>query len=727
MNLKIRHLFISLSILLSPLISFSQAYTPITLSKIYQEYHFYPNAIKGIRSMADGEHYTTLESDRAIVRYDYKTGKNRIVLFSTDQLPAKEFTSFDDYIFSNDEKKVLLTTDKTQIYRHSFVAQYWIYDLVTKTINPLADSGKQQLATFSPDGLKVAFVKSNNLYYKNLVTNSINQVTTDGKINNIINGAPDWVYEEEFGFSQAYCWSPESRSLAFYRFDESQVRQFDMTIFNGLYPSVSRFKYPKAGEVNSSVSIKVYNLESGKTVIMNTGSETDQYIPRIKWSALPGKLCIILLNRLQNKVNVMLAEERTGESETIYGEENTRYISEVNDDYIYFTADRKHFIVLSERSGYAHYYLYTMNGKLINPVTQGNWDVGALQGIDEKNSTLYYVSNQASVTQQHVYAVRFDGTGQHRLSDLQGTNDAEFSSTYNYYINTWSDANTPPRYTLHRIDGTMIRVLEDNASLKKELKAFGFTKKEFIKIPVSADLELNAYIVKPPDFDSTRKYPLFISVYGGPESQDVIDSWDNELAWQQLLAQQGIIVACIDNRGTDGRGEDFRKSTYMQLGKLETEDQINAARYLGGKSWIDENRIGIWGWSYGGYMTLLCLTRGADVFKLGIAVAPVTNWRYYDTIYTERFMRKPQDNPGGYDNNSPINYAGELKGKLLLIHGTADDNVHVQNSMEMTERLVQENKQFQQFLYPDKNHGIYGENTRVHLFTMITEFIHENL
>jgi dipeptidyl-peptidase-4 len=727
MNLKIRHLFISLSILLSPLISFSQAYTPITLSKIYQEYHFYPNAIKGLRSMADGEHYTTLESDRAIVRYDYKTGKNRIVLFSTDQLPAKEFTSFDDYIFSNDEKKVLLTTDKTQIYRHSFVAQYWIYDLVTKTINPLADSGKQQLATFSPDGLKVAFVKSNNLYYKNLVTNSINQVTTDGKINNIINGAPDWVYEEEFGFSQAYCWSPESRSLAFYRFDESQVRQFDMTIFNGLYPSVSRFKYPKAGEVNSSVSIKVYNLESGKTVIMNTGSETDQYIPRIKWSALPGKLCIILLNRLQNKVNVMLAEERTGESETIYGEENTRYISEVNDDYIYFTADRKHFIVLSERSGYAHYYLYTMNGKLINPVTQGNWDVGALQGIDEKNSTLYYVSNQASVTQQHVYAVRFDGTGQHRLSDLQGTNDAEFSSTYNYYINTWSDANTPPRYTLHRIDGTMIRVLEDNASLKKELKAFGFTKKEFIKIPVSADLELNAYIVKPPDFDSTRKYPLFISVYGGPESQDVIDSWDNELAWQQLLAQQGIIVACIDNRGTDGRGEDFRKSTYMQLGKLETEDQINAARYLGGKSWIDENRIGIWGWSYGGYMTLLCLTRGADVFKLGIAVAPVTNWRYYDTIYTERFMRKPQDNPGGYDNNSPINYAGELKGKLLLIHGTADDNVHVQNSMEMTERLVQENKQFQQFLYPDKNHGIYGENTRVHLFTMITEFIHENL
>jgi dipeptidyl-peptidase-4 len=727
MNLKLLSSFISFSILLSSTLSFSQTYTPLTVSKIYQEYHFNPNSIEGIRSMADGEHYTVLESDNSVVRYDYNTGRNRTILFSADQLPARNFLSFDDYIFSADEKKLLLTTGTTPIYRHSFEAQYWIYDMVTKTMSSLADTGTQQLATFSPDGLKVAFVKNNNLYYKDLMTNATIQVTADGAYNRIINGAPDWVYEEEFGFSQAYCWSPDSRYLAFYRFDESRVRQFDMTIFSGLYPSTSRFKYPKAGEANSLVSIHVYNLESGKIIDMNTGPETDQYIPRIKWSATPAKLCIIRLNRLQNKVDVTLSDAITGAPEVIYSEENASYISEINDNYIHFTADQQHFIVLSERSGYYHYYLYSLNGELINPVTRGQWDVGSILGFDDTNSTLYYTSNQESVVQQNVYSVLFDGTKQQMISYIPGTNIAEFSSTYKYYINTWSDANTPPRYTLHRINGSLIKVLEDNAPLKKELKAFGFAKKEFLKIPVSDDLVLYAYMIKPPDFDSTKQYPLFISVYGGPESQDVTDSWDNELAWYQLLAQQGIVVACVDNRGTDGRGEAFRKSAYMQLGKLETNDQMNAALYLGSKSWIDENRIGIWGWSYGGYLTLLCLTRGANIFSMGIAVAPITNWRFYDTIYTERFMRKPQDNPRGYDDNSPINHAGELKGKLLLVHGTADDNVHLQNSVEMTERLVQENKQFQMFMYPDKNHGIYGGNTRYHLYTMMTEFIMNNL
>jgi dipeptidyl-peptidase-4 len=720
-------LFISFSILLSSFLSSSQSYTPITLSEIFQEFRFYPNTIEGIRSMADGEHYTVLESDSTIVRYDYKTGQHRTVLFSTNQLSAKKIISIDDYALSNDEKKLLLTADASSIYRHSFEARFWIYDLITETISPLADTGMQQLATLSPDGLKVAFVKSNDLYYKDLVTNSITRVTTDGEINHIINGKPDWVYEEEFGFTQAYCWSPNSRNLAFYRFDESQVRQFDMTIFKGLYPTVTRFKYPKAGEANSIVSVRVYNLESKTITTMNAGSETDQYIPGIKWSAIPEKLCIIRLNRLQNKVDVLLADAPTGESEVIYAEENARYIAEIDDNFIHFTADQQHFIIHSERSGYLHYYLYTVNGTLINPVTRGNWDTGALLGIDERHSTLYFVSNQAAVVQQNVYAVRLDGTKLQKLSSTPGTNNAEFSSTYNYFINTWSDANMPPRYTLHRIDGSLIRVLEDNTSLNKALSTYGFTKKEFIKIPVSDNVELNAYLVKPPDFDSTKKYPLFISVYGGPQSQYVKDAWDDGLAWQQFLAQQGIVVACIDNRGTDGRGEAFRKSTYMQLGKLETEDQVNAARYLGAKSWIDENRIGIWGRSYGGYMTLLCLTRGAGIFSMGIAVAPVTNWRFYDTIYTERFMRKPQDNPGGYDDYSPINHAGELQGKLLLVHGTADDNVHLQNTMEMTERLVQEGKQFQQFLYPDKNHSLYGGNTRYHLYTMMTEFIQKYL
>jgi dipeptidyl-peptidase-4 len=727
MNSKILSLFISISILLFSSLLFSQKYTPLTVDRIYRDYHFYPNTIEGIRSMADGEHYTVLELNRTIAMYDYKTGQNKTFLFSTDQLPDDKLISIYDYTFNRDESRILLTTNISKIYRHSFEAQFWIYDLVTKSISLLADTGNLQLATFSPDGLKVAFVKNNNLYYKNLVTNSIKQVTSDGKINSIINGSPDWVYEEEFGFSKAYCWSPDSRSLAFYRFDESDVKLFDIILFSGLYTSVSRYKYPKAGEANSKVDIRVFDLESEETIVMNTGTDYDQYIPRIKWSATQGKLCIIRLNRMQNKVDVMLANAFSGESEVIYTEENASYISEIDDNYIHFTADRQCFIVLSERSGFFHYYLYSLTGKLISPITQGNWDVDELLGIDERKSTLYFTANKASVVQQDVYSVKLDGTRQRKLSDRPGNNTAEFSNNFNYYINTWSDANTPPRYTLHRIDGSLIRVLEENALLKKELKTFGFTKKEFIKIPVFENLELNAYIIKPPDFDSTKKYPLFISVYGGPESQDVKDSWDDGLAWQQLLAQRGIIVACVDNRGTDGRGEAFRKSTYMQLGKLETEDQVNAAIYLGSLPWIDENRIGIWGWSYGGYMTLLCVTKGAAVFSMGIAVAPVTNWRFYDTIYTERFMRKPQDNPKGYDDNSPINYAGRLKGKLLLIHGTADDNVHLQNSMEMTERLIQENKQFQQFMYPDKNHSIYGGNTRYHLYTMMTKFIQENL
>jgi dipeptidyl-peptidase 4 len=727
MKLIVIHSLKALLVLLSCASSYPQGYTPLTLQKIYQENHFFPNSPEGIRSMPDGDHYTVIENGHTIARYDYKTGLTRNILFSTELLPDAKFQSVNEYELSNDGKKILLTTDKTSIYRHSFTARFWIYDLALKKIQSLADSGKQQLATFSPDGSKVAYVKNNDLFYKDLLTNATVKVTADGELNKIINGAPDWVYEEEFGFSKAFCWSPDNRHLAYYRFDESLVREFDMTVFDGLYPFTSRFKYPKAGESNSMVSIHVYDTESGKTVTMETGSETDQYIPRIKWPASSDKICIIRLNRLQNKLDVMLSDANTGKAVILYSEENACYISEINDDYIHFTSDQQYFIILSERSGYFHYYRYTTDGKLVNPVTQGNWEVQGFLGLDEKTNTLYYISNQVSTIQQDVYSVKLDGTQQHKLSQVPGTNSAEFSSNFKFYMNRWSDANTPPRFTLHKIDGTLVRSLEDNAVLADEIKKYGFTRKEFIKIPVSADLELNAYLVKPADFDTTKKYPLFISVYGGPESQDVRDSWDNGLAWQELLAQQGIVVACIDNRGTNGRGEAFRKSTYMQLGKLETEDQVDAARYLSGKSWIDKNRIGIWGWSYGGTVTLLCLTKGADVFSMGIAVAPVTNWRFYDTIYTERFMRKPQENSKGYDDNSPIAYAGKLKGKLLLIHGTADDNVHLQNSVEMIKQLVQENKQFQLFIYPDKNHSIYGENTRYHLFTMITDFIKENL
>jgi dipeptidyl-peptidase-4 len=705
--------------------TYCQSKPNLTVDKIFKEYHFHPNAVERYRSMVDGEHYTVLESGKNIVSYDYRTGSRRSVILDGNALPDT-ILSIHNYEFCRDDSKILMTTYVKKMYRHSFQAIYWIYDVASKTTSRLYE-GRQQLATFSPDGKKIAFVKNNNLYYKDLVTQVVIQVTKDGEFNEIINGAPDWVYEEEFGFSKAFAWSPDSRIIGYYRFDESMVREFDMMVYDDLYPSVDRFKYPKAGESNSVVSVHAYHLETGNTFAMNSGIETDQYIVRIKWSADPGKLGIIRLNRLQNVVDVLLADAFTGKSNVIYHEENPRYLSRIGDDYIHFLNDKNRFIIMSERSGNYHYYLHSIDGSMINPITRGNWEVIALLGIDEINSTIYYKSNQSSVINQDVYSIRFDGKAQRKLFFSPGHNESEFNSTFKYYVNVWSDANTPPVHTLHTIDGKELRVIEDNSYLNSELKRYGFAKKEFIRVPVPGNVELFAYIIKPADFDSTRQYPVLFTVYGGPQSQEVVNKWESGIAWQQLLTTKGYIIACVDNRGTDGRGEDFRKCTYMQLGKLETEDQIAAAQYLAKKSWIDKNRIGIWGWSYGGYMTLLCMTKGAGVFKTGIAVAPVTNWRFYDNIYTERFMRKPQENPTGYDDNSPINHASKLKGNLLLIHGMADDNVHLQNSVAMADRLIMENKQFQQFMYPNRNHNINGGNTRHHLYSMMTDYILKNL
>jgi dipeptidyl-peptidase-4 len=708
-------------------IAIAQSNNQITLEQIFQDYRFYPLSPDKIKSMADGEHYSVLENGTSILKVDYKTGLKKEIVFSTKQLTANIISFIHDYEFNSDETKILLTTQKTFIYRHSYSAFYYIYDLLTNEIIPLDKSGKQQLAVFSPDGQYIAYVRDNNLYYKDLKDNTIVQVTFDGKVNNIINGATDWVYEEEFSLESGFCWSHDSRRIAFYRFDETRVKQFEIMQYHELYPQAYSYKYPKAGDENSVISIHVYDKLKKNTIRMNTGKETDQYIPRIKWAAKPDLLCIIRLNRAQNKVDVMLANAASGESAIIYSEKNKSYVPEINDNFIYFTEDQQSFLILSERSGYFHYYLYSIQGELMNPITQGNWDVDALIGIDFQSRLLYFTSTEESPLQRSIYSVRLDGTHKSRLSDLSGTNTAEFSKTFQYFINTWSNANTPARIMVYEKNGRFIRTIEDNNALLHEMKIHGFTRKEFIKIPGQNDIAYNAYILKPFDFDSTRKYPLLISVYGGPESQEVTDSWDNDLPWYEMLAQHGIIVACIDNRGTGGRGEAFRKSIYLQLGKLETEDQIYAAIYLGSKNWIDENRIGIWGWSYGGYLSLLCLTRAAEIFKMGVAVAPITSWRFYDTIYTERYLRKPNENPEGYDENSPITYAGKLKGKLLLIHGTADDNVHLQHTLELTDRLVKENKQFEMFLYPGKNHNISGGNTRYHLFKMITDFILKNL
>lgn len=723
----LRNLLAPAIALLLPLALQASGNLTLTLDRIYREYRFYPRGIEGMRSMADGEHYTVLENDADIVSYDYKTGIARQVIFSGSQSQLPELDRINDYAFSSNEQVLLLTTSKTKRYRHSFEAAYVVFDRRTGKAELLEPEGKQMMASLSPDGSRVAWVRNNNLYCKNLADGSIRQITTDGAVNSIINGAPDWVYEEEFALKQAYAWSPDSRKIAFIRFDEHAVAEFSMTMYQDLYPAENTFKYPKAGTANSTVEVRVADMVTGRTAIMNTGTETDQYIPRICFTRSSDTVCIIRLNRMQNQVDVLFAGTADGRSRVAFTEKNPRYITEITDDFIHFTGDGKYFIVRSERAGYLHYYRHTLGGKLVNAVTGGPWDTDGTLGFDDKHGILYFLSVEESPIRRNVYGVRYDGSRKARLAGEPGTNHAQFSSNFKYYINTWSDASTPDRITLHHIDGTLLRVLEDNALLKKDIRDFGFGSKKFISIPVSDTLSLNAYLVLPPDFDSTRAYPLLVKVYGGPESQEVTDAWDTDLAWQSYLAQQGIITACIDNRGTNGRGEAFRKATYLQLGRSETEDQIAAARWLGRKAYIDENRIGIWGWSYGGFMTLLCMTRGADVFKAGISVAPVTNWRFYDTVYTERFMRTPKQNPQGYDLNAPIHYAAQLRGKLLLIHGTGDDNVHFQNSAEMVNQLIRDNKQFEVFYYPNRNHNISGGNTRFHLYTMITRFVMENL
>jgi len=698
----------------------------ITLDDIYAKGIFRAKGVYGLNSMADGEHYSMLDANGDLVKCAYATGNKVADLITAKELMANKIDGIDDYSFSADETKILFASASEKIYRYSFSADYYIYDLSSKKITKLSDAGKQRLASFSPNADKVAFVRENNIFIKDLGHNTEQAITTDGRWKNIINGAPDWVYEEEFGFTQAYEWSPDGDKIAYYRFDESRVKEYPLQYFSGLYTSIYDYKYPKAGEENSVVEIKVYNLASGKTVNMGIGVDTQQYIPRIKWSKKNDKLCIMRLNRLQNKLDVLMADADNGKSEVILSEENKYYISEVNDKTILFT-DSRHFIYTSERDGYNHFYYYKTNGKLVRQITQGPWDDIEVLAYDPNEDCIYYTSHEESSLQQTVYAIKTDGSGKIKISTKTGTNDAVFSKNFKYSINTHSSLNSPPWVALYDSSRRLVRVLEDNEALRQRMDDYCFPQATFTSIPVNDSISLNAYIIKPADFDSTRKYPVLMYVYGGPQSQTANDSWTSYMAWFTLLTQKGYIVACVDNRGTDGRGEAFRKCTYMQLGKLEVRDQIEAARFFAAKPWVDAARIGIFGWSYGGYMAALCMTKGADFFKMGIAVAPVTNWRFYDSVYTERFMRTPQENARGYDDNSPINFVDLLKGPLLIVHGTGDDNVHLQNSVEFIEKLVKANKQFEMQFYPNKDHSIRGGNASLHLFTRMTNFIEKNL
>lgn len=695
----------------------------ITLEDIHRDGTFAARSVRGIVSMNDGEHYTVMERGGKIARYSYAKGDLVDVLFDASEFDIKPFSSYE---LSADEKKILLTTEVNPIYRHSFTANYFIYNLENKTITPLSENGAQMLATFSPDGQKVAFVRDNNIFIKLLATGEEKQITSDGKFNHIINGAADWVYEEEFALTTGIQWSPDSRNVAFYRFDESDVKVFHMPMFqNQLYPPNYSFKYPKAGEENSLVSIHVYNLEKQETKAMDVGPETDQYIARIKWTANPEQLSMVRLNRLQNKLDILLADAKTGKSEVLYTEENKYYIEEPNDDYPIYTADGKHFIITSEIDGYNHIYLYSMDGKLVSQLTKGTNEVRSVYGYDAKKKRIYYNAYDNSPLRSAVCWISTNGKKQEKISTLTGTNSADFSNGFKYYIHFHSSINTPTLVTLHNAKGKELRVLEDNAQLKETMAKYNIPEKEFFTFTTSEGIELNGYMVKPLNFDESKKYPVLMYQYSGPGSLTVVDRFG--IGWDQQLATDGYMVVAVDGRGTGGRGEEFKKITYGQLGYYESIDQTEAAKYLQSLPYVDASRIGIWGWSYGGYMSSLCLFKAPEVFSMAIAVAPVTNWRYYDTIYTERYMGLPQDNPDGYDDNSPINHVDGLQGKLLLVHGTGDDNVHVQNSIELTERLVQANKQFDMMMYPDKNHGIYGGNTRVHLYTLLTNYVKSNL
>jgi dipeptidyl-peptidase-4 len=731
-------LFISLFLVIGTIVASAQEKKNFELEDLYQRGTFYAKSVRGMNSMKDGKTYASFEKGQLNI-YNYKTGKLANTLFSITDLVmegADMPIALQNYELSDNEDKMLCVTDMESIYRHSFHATYYIYDFKTKTLQPLSDKGKQRLATFSPDATKVAFMRDNNLFIKDLNTGEERQFTDDGLYNHIINGAPDWVYEEEFSFSQGFYWSPDSKKIAYMKFDESNVREFQMEEFEGLYPEWYSFKYPKAGEDNSIVGIYVYDLESGKTVKMDTGEETDIYLPRIAWTKDANVLAIQRLNRHQNHLEILAANATTGQSRVFYDETNDYYI-DITDDW-HFLDDGNSFLMTSEKSGYNHIYLYLLDGTLVKQLTDGSWDVTKVYGFDGKE--VYFQAAKNAATDRQIYAVNLKGQMREVIGRV-GTNDARFSNDFSYLININSSITQPRQFELYTNKGKLVRVLEDNHEFAEKLSTFNLGEKKLMKIsdpaftlPDGTQVDVDAWQILPPDFDPSKKYPVLIYVYGGPGHQTVNNAWaDSDYWWMQLLAQHGIISVSINNRGSGAQGEVFKKMTYLQLGKYETEDMITLAKYMAKQPYVDANRIGIYGWSYGGFMAANGITKGADVISTAVSVAPVTNWRYYDNVYTERFMRTPQENPDGYDLNSPVHNTELIKGNYLLCHGSGDDNVHYQNAMELIKAMISNGKQFDLMIYPNKNHGIYGGyeygsgECRMHLFNKIDNFLFKHL
>ncbi len=707
----------------SPLLTAQQK--QITLEDIWGG-AFTTEGMEVLRSMNDGQHYTILNSDpegrmSSIDKYRYSTQEKVATLVSSDSLSGIPY--FTSYTFSGDESKVLLATEVEPIYRRSRLGIYYIYDLSSGDLVQISRE-KIQEPTLSPSGDKVAFVLANNLYTADLSTGVVSQITSDGQPNAIINGVTDWVYEEEFAFVRAFAWNSDGNKLAYLRFDEREVPEFSMDVYGqDLYQYPYVFKYPKAGEANAKVSLHIHDLETGETGDVPLGAA--YYIPRIKWMNHPDHLSVQTLNRHQNHLTLHKVDASDMQARVLLEERDDAYV-DVTDNLTFLPDDR--FIWTSEKDGFNHIYLHDADGSEQYQLTSGPWEVTSYYGYDAENRRIFYQSSEQGSIYRDVYSVSDKGRRKERLTAGTGTNRASFSADFSYFINTFSSVETPPVYTLHMAkDGELVRELKHNRALLETLKGYELAPKEFSTLHVNGN-DLNMWMIKPADFDPGKKYPLFMFQYSGPGSQQVADRWySSNDYWHQMLASKGYIIACVDGRGTGLKGRDFKKTTQLELGKYEVEDQIAAAKKLSELPFIDEERTGIWGWSYGGFMSSNCILKGNDVFEMAIAVAPVTSWRFYDTIYTERYMHTPQENPGGYDDNSPIHFADQLKGKFLLVHGSADDNVHVQNTMRMIEALVQANKPFEWAIYPDKNHGIYGGNTRLHLYTKMTRFVLENL
>ena len=699
---------------------------PVDLKAIVDGHFRQKTSVGEMRSLPDGEYYTAMNPERdMIVKYAYRTGEPVDTLFNTKTARECTFDDFDGYTISSTGHHLIVWRETEAIYRRSRKMVVYDYDVRRNYVKPISDAaGKQMIPTFSPDGRMCAFVRDNNIWIRKFDYDTEVQVTKDGELNKILNGITDWVYEEEFSVTNLMAWSPDSEYLAYVRFDESEVPEYSMQVYgDGYYPSYYKFKYPKAGEKNSKVSLHAYCVQTRDTKTLKVPVDGDSYIPRITFTKNADQLAVMTLNRQQNIFNMYFVNPKSGVSRLILRDENKCYVDSEWLTSIHFLKDG--FTYVSEQDGYAHIYLYSPTGVVQRQVTKGNWDVTRFIGIDEKTKTVYYESAEESPTQRAVYKIDAKGV-KVKLSKSVGTNSASFSANYAYYVNRYSNANTPVRITVNETkSGKELRVLQDNAALRERLKEYRFAPKEFMTVHTASDYEFNAWMIKPADFDPSKKYPVMMTQYSGPNSQRVLDSYS--FGWEYYLASKGIIVVCVDGRGTGARGEAFRKCTYMRMGELESRDQVEAAQALGELPYIDKDRIAIWGWSFGGYNTLMALTVGNGTFKVGIAVAPPTDWRFYDTVYTERFMRTPQENFEGYNATSPLLRAKELKGKLLLIHGTADDNVHFMQSLEYAEALVQAGIQFDMHVYKDRNHGISGGNTSYHLYTKMSNYLFDNL